>query len=286
MSNIFSDLFGAIAGQQKETPYNPVDYQGITGQSIGQAANANIAYNNQLGPAYAKLNRQIENIYDPQQGALREATTQSILSELGLGGQIPADVQQQVIQNALQGNAASGFGISSGGRGLVARDLGLTGMDILNQRIGRAASYTRSAPRPGELYNPQTAYTPSDYANLGINEANVNNERLASEFARKEGNKIAMFNTFGRVAGGVIGGVFGGAPGAMMGSQVGGSLIQNPYRSTLSSGGSQSQGIGVLSNLFGGGGGGIGGPSQGIGGAASAYGGGQGIGGMGGSLFA
>lgn len=168
MADFFSDMFGSLAGQVKETPYSAIDYTGALQNSMNSAAKANLAYNQQLAVPYAQLQRQVENVYDPNQARLREATTSSILSQLGMGSALPPDLQQQVIQNALQGASASGFGVSSGGRGLVARDLGLTGLDLLRQRQNTAASYTRSAPSLSSLYNPVQALSPETFASAGI----------------------------------------------------------------------------------------------------------------------
>lgn len=260
MADFFSDLGGMIGDQQKATPYSAIDYSGLLKQSIPLAALGNLQYNQQLALPYAQLQRQVENVYDPNQAALREATTSSILNQLNLGSALPADVQQQVMQNALQGSAASGFGLSPGGRGLVARDLGLTGLDLQRQRQGAAASYSRSAPSLSSLYNPATVVTPGDYLSTEVQMAQDARTRAVEEFQRREGNKIAWMNTGGRIIGTGVGAYFGGAAGAQLGGQIGGSLINNPYRAKTSGGG----GMGgmdfssILGGLGGMGGGGMG----------------------------
>lgn len=215
-----TDLFKGIAGQQDTPEFNlqtPGELLSGVGRSAGQVADINRAY---ALPA-ANLQRDVENVYDPNQGRLREATTSSILKELGLGGEIPADVQQQVIQNALQGNAAAGFGASNAGRGVVGRDLGLTGLDLLNQRIGRAASYTRSAP----MITPSGGITSSDIANQIL--GNQNSQNSFNTFASniKSQNRVNMIQKPLDMAAGVAGSFFG--LGGLMGGAGGfGSILK------------------------------------------------------------
>jgi len=60
-------------------------------------------------------------------------------ADLALGGAIPLDVQQQVARRAFErsGSVSGGLGL---GRDISARDLGLTSLDLRNQRLARAAS--------------------------------------------------------------------------------------------------------------------------------------------------
>lgn len=58
----------------------------------------------------------------------------SILADLGLGGQLDADTQSAVMRGALAGAGRAGIVGSEAGRGLVARDLGLTSMQVRNAR--------------------------------------------------------------------------------------------------------------------------------------------------------
>lgn len=58
----------------------------------------------------------------------------SILQSLNRGGQLDPDVQAQAVQAALQKGGTAGISGSGAGRGLVARDLGLTSLGLLQQR--------------------------------------------------------------------------------------------------------------------------------------------------------
>lgn len=180
MANLFSDLLGGLFGQQSIPGAVIPSTQDVLGTALASApqiAGATVAYNQALAPGLFQTQLDVERMFDPNQARLRQATTQSILDQLALGSAIPADVQDQVIRNALEGSAASGFGVTPGGRGLVARDLGLTSLDLLNQRIGTAMQATRSAPLPGQLFQPQgIGITPGDVADLVLGNARAQNE--------------------------------------------------------------------------------------------------------------
>ncbi len=69
---------------------------------------------------------------------LLEASAASILDSLKLGGALGRDVQTQAAKAALEKGGAAGISGSGAARGLLARDLGLTSMQVLNQRQGQA----------------------------------------------------------------------------------------------------------------------------------------------------
>lgn len=143
---------------------------------------------------------------------LQEAYTSNILSNLNLGGQLPQDVQQQAIRGALQGAAASGFGLSPGGRALVARDLGLTSLDLGRQRREEALGALRAFPgeRIQGTLSPTTAL---DLERASIDEANM---RRAQEAAVRNSNRAAIISSISQYAelgGSVVGSAFGSAFG-------------------------------------------------------------------------
>lgn len=180
MANIFSQLLGGLFGQSDiPSAYIPSE-QDVLGSALGsipQIAQGTVDYNRLLAPGLMQAQLDVERMYDPNQGRLRQATTQSILDQLNLGSAIPRDVQDQVIRNALEGSTASGFGVTPGGRGLVARDLGLTSLDLLNQRIGTARQAVQGAPLPGQLFQPQgIGITPGNVADLYLGAARGRND--------------------------------------------------------------------------------------------------------------
>lgn len=71
---------------------------------------------------------------------LLQESANRIMDNLRLGGHLGQDAQSAAVQGALQQGGASGISGSGAGRGLVARDLGLTSIGLENQRIGAAQS--------------------------------------------------------------------------------------------------------------------------------------------------
>ena len=69
---------------------------------------------------------------------LTTESSQRILADLRLGGALDAETQALVTKSALEGGAMSGVLGSNAGRGIVARDLGLTSMGLARDRQDRA----------------------------------------------------------------------------------------------------------------------------------------------------
>lgn len=180
MANLFESAIKGFFGQQDVPEQNYLSSSDIAGSVAAAAPGigaANLAYNQAMAPGMARLNRQVEDIYDPNQGNLREATTKSILEQLGLGGELPPDVQAAVLRAGFEKGQAGGIAGTRGGRNLVGRDLGLTSLDLLNKRIGTAAQYTRSAPTGSQLYQTQDiGFKPSDVASIDIANNNARNQ--------------------------------------------------------------------------------------------------------------
>lgn len=253
------DTFNAITGQQSvpQQTFIPINEQlnNAYSTATGQIPNF-AAYNNALQPVETglQLNNQSQ-IFGPAANQLQKNTYQSILDQINLGSQLPADVQQQVIQNALQGSAASGFGVSPGGRGLVAKDLGLTSLDLLNQRQAAALGAVNQLPSSHYQYTPQ--------GQAGIDVGGILNAQSAYQAQQdnyanlqeniRQKNFSNLLNTGGKILGTVAGGIFGGAAGAQIGGQIGGSLVQGGgvagYDQQQSGGG--GGGFSSLLSLFG-----------------------------------
>lgn len=73
-----------------------------------------------------------------QRSELMDASYAQALGDLELGGQLPREIQNQVMRQAMAQGGADRMGTQSG-RDIVARDLGLTGMGLRNQRLQTAA---------------------------------------------------------------------------------------------------------------------------------------------------
>ena len=74
-----------------------------------------------------------------ERSALLDRAREEAMRELELGYDLPQDVRNLVMRTAAGKGSSSGFLGGQGGRDIGARDLGLTSMDIFNQRLGRAS---------------------------------------------------------------------------------------------------------------------------------------------------
>lgn len=260
----FDDLFGGLTGQQA-TPQQTII---PTGQLLGQAYGTAQGllpqvgqYNMGLVNATIPSQLAAETLYDPNAATLRAATSKSILDNLNLGGNLGDELQNQVITNALEGNAATGFGVGQGGRGLVARDLGLTSLDLARQRRAEASGAVGRQTPLNNLFQPSRGFDVGTIAqSLQAEQAAKDEFANLQEDIRRQ-NFSSLINTGGRILGTAAGAVFGGGVGAQLGGQIGGSLFTG---SRVAGQQQPQQGGGfasILSGLFGG----IGGPQNGIG---------------------
>lgn len=69
---------------------------------------------------------------------LLKASTENILKQLRLGGKLDAETQAAVTKGALEAGGTAGISGSGAARGLVARDLGLTSLNLINSRNAAA----------------------------------------------------------------------------------------------------------------------------------------------------
>lgn len=269
MASFFTDLFDSLTGQQavpQQTIIPTADLLSQTyGTMAGTVAPGILAYNRALAPGLTDIQLGVERQYDPNIANLREATTKSILEELNLGGALGEELQNQVITNALEGTAASGFGVGQGGRGLVARDLGLTSLDLARQRRGEALGAVRSSPSLSSLYQPQGFIQPESVAGSiqGVQAAQDEYANLQEDIRRQ--NFSNLIRTGFKIIGGVAGGVFGGPAGAQMGASAGGAVVQGSGVAGVNRGGGNGGGGSIFTNILNG----IGGPQYGIGANAS-----------------
>lgn len=69
---------------------------------------------------------------------LLQSSADRIMGQLNLGGKLDAETQSAAMRGALQGAGTAGIAGSGAGRGLAARDLGLTSLALQNQRTQAA----------------------------------------------------------------------------------------------------------------------------------------------------
>lgn len=288
MADFFTDLFDSVTGQQAVPQQTIIPTSELLNQTYATMAGSApglINYNRAIAPGLMDVQLGVEKQYDPNIASLRTATTKSILDELNLGGTLGPELQEQVVRNALEGASSSGFGspvgLSSGGRGLVARDLGLTSLDLAQSRRGEALGAVRSSPSLSSLFTPQGIMAPETVASSiqGVQAAQDEYANLKEDIRRK--NFSSLISTGFKIIGGVVGGAFGGPAGAQMGMSAGGGVIQGSGVRGVNRGDSGGGGGGFSSILSGiggmgggGGGGSIGGPDYGIGSGSFSAGGG------------
>lgn len=160
---------------------------------------------------------------------LLEASTSSILDSLKLGGTLGKDVQAQAVKAALEKGGAAGISGSGAARGLVARDLGLTSMQVLQQRqaqglqagvaaesaiLGRygaaAGAAGQDIQRAGLLASiiegralPESGLSPGSIANLYVGDKNtqdqVRMDAASASAAQRSSNMNALLG-FGTTA--------------------------------------------------------------------------------------
>lgn len=270
MADFFGDLFDAITGQQATPQQTIIPTNELLGQTYGalsgQVAPGLLSFNQALAPGLTDVQLGVTNQLDPSILRNLRGANQSILDQLNLGSSLGQELQEDVVRNALEGSAASGFGVGVGGRGLVARDLGITGLDLLRRRQQDALQAGTTGTQLGQSF-----YNPLQYSQLGqgaasgiaqnIQGVQAAQDQLANltENIRRQ-NFSSLLNTGGKIAGTVIGGIYGGAAGAQIGGQIGGSFIQGSGVAGQQPR-QQAGGGGMLSGImgmFGGGGGGAG----------------------------
>lgn len=99
--------------------------------------------------------------------ARRELATQ-VSNELAMNGQISPDVARQVAQRSITGATASGLSGVAGP--ITAASLGLTAMDLTNQRQAKAASLLASNPLP------ESGLSPGSLASAAVADLNAANQ--------------------------------------------------------------------------------------------------------------
>ena len=140
---------------------------------------------------------------------LFQSAADRILADLNLGGKLDAETQSAVVRGALSGAGRSGVIGSEAGRGLVARDLGLTSLQLQQARqqaalqAGQAQSQlgmqqaqqylqslglavdatTGQLQQAGNLYGlvqniplPESGLTSADIANVTVGQTNASNQ--------------------------------------------------------------------------------------------------------------
>ncbi len=164
--------------------------------------------------------------------ALFQSAADKILADLNLGGTLDAETQSAVVRGALSGGGRSGIIGSEAGRGLVARDLGLTSLQLQQARQQAALNAgnlqsqlglqqvsldqnayskylqalglgvdatTGQLSQAASLYNlgnsqvlPESGLSSTDIANVTVGQTNAYNQNLMNAAGMRAANNSAM----------------------------------------------------------------------------------------------
>jgi len=114
---------------------------------------------------------------------LRQAIAKAS-SDLSLGGALPLDVQNAATRSALakSGSTSGGLGL---GRDLVARDLGLTSLDLQQQRLNNASTLGNAEAALGQGNAALSLQAQLAGTNNLFNTANLLNSIGSGDFAQR-----------------------------------------------------------------------------------------------------
>jgi len=240
-------IFDSLLGQQDAPDLQVPSSQSILSQiykSIPKMTEATVDYNKRLAPGMAEAQRMGEDVYDPWRGRIRDLSGQMIFEQLGMGGELPPDVSAAIRQAGFEQGALTGTGTSNASGANVARNLGLTSLDLLNNRIGRGATYGSNT---ANLWQPQSlGIDPAGAGSLfagQVNQQNAINKYYSDLDFQNTMNllnrPLELGGKVGNIAGQVVGGVFGtnmggGVMSAMGGMGGGGGAPFGSYGGTMS----------------------------------------------------
>lgn len=127
----------------------------------------------------------LERQLQPNVAATRDELSRQISADLKLGGQLPTDVQNRVTQSARTIGARSGVG-SGGTVPLTASLIGLSSIDLQNQRRNAAAGLLGANPLPGAGLDPGAIASLEVANNAANNQFNLEKAGVASSLANSE----------------------------------------------------------------------------------------------------
>ncbi len=176
----------AVSDQRKiadAVTYQPIDIAALTKTAHDQAV------------ANATNSLALERSLSPGVAATRERLQQTVAEQLREGGNLPADVVNQVTQ---AGRVASGSSGTLGGSSvpLTAGLLGVSALGLLNQRQQNASNLLAANPLPVAGLDPGTVAGLEAQNNAAFNQFNLNKAGIDS-------NLTAAGNAAGAASAGV-----------------------------------------------------------------------------------
>jgi len=213
---LFDNFLGGLFGQSEAAPApgtvqaKPIDYAGMA----NQAATTNLSYLNQMMPGAISAYKAGQAQLDPNFPQTQQMVSGDILRDLGLGTQLPQELSQQSILKSMGQGAQTGWagptGVSAGAIGSAARNLGLTGEQLYEQRLNRAQQWMGQQPNPLSITGAsQMAFTPTQMANLDLGQQTqmdqYQNYLANRESKNQQAGPASLLEGLGNIAGTIYG---------------------------------------------------------------------------------
>lgn len=184
-----SDVFG---DRPKVAIFKPINYGQEQTKAIGENISA-FPQISQLGDLYKSyLTDQMNQLIPGYSSILAQGGKDTSLelsqAESLLKGEIPQDVQDQVLRNDAYGSLMGGFAGSGMSRNLTARDLGLTSLGLMQQGANLAAQGGSAAQRwaglaSADVMNPATFFVnPQQQANFDLQNRVLHQQSLQNRY--------------------------------------------------------------------------------------------------------
>ena len=130
----------------------------------------------------------LEKELTPDIARTRETLSKQVADELSMGGQLSADTINQVTQGGMTKSNAAGL---YGGSGpITAAMLGLTSMDVANQRKANASALLAANPMQQVGLSPETLANISVQDQTNLNQARLNAAGIKSQLAMANATNI------------------------------------------------------------------------------------------------
>lgn len=148
----------------------------------------------------------LEKQLTPDIANTRSTLSKQVSDELSLGGQLSPDVVNQVTA-AAQGQANSA-GLYGGGGPITAAMLGLTSMDVANQRKQNAAALLAANPMQQVGLSPESLASISVQDTTNLNQAKLNTAGIQSQLQMQSAANVAkgVTGATSSIAGAMMGG--------------------------------------------------------------------------------
>jgi len=152
---------------------------------------------------------------DLERSALLDRVRSQAMQDLELGGELPQDVRNLVMRTAAGRGSQSGVLGGRAGRDIGARDLGLTSLDLKNQRMATAAQLgageeATNMQRFGAaqftqgINRPTAGLDPAALANIMVDDVNARNDFISGQARNEQAASAGKADIMGGVFQGML----------------------------------------------------------------------------------